>query len=219
MAEKLPEGHIGNIAAGHKRDEENRKRTDDLAAKAEAAAESAGALSTDAFKPENEILQHFNEMTNQLEVTDPQPGRHYVWVKAHAITTASYKAMGFQPVQGDDHECWDYRGQDAAGGSTLRGVGDVLLFWCPIERHESMERYFDRQARAKIGDVEKAWAEDANFGATSPTRQFGPLAHGDQDDPLLKRTVFRGTAGQIERVTDALRKGQGLPAGVQVRDQ
>jgi hypothetical protein len=216
MAEKLPEGHIGNIPAGHKRDEENRQRTDTLAAEIERDAE-AGSMN--ALKIENEIAQHFDEFSGQLVVTKPQAGRHYVWIKAHNITTSSYKAMGFQAVKGDDSECEEYKGQDAAGSSSLRGVGDVLLYWCPIELHERREAHYDQAARTKIGKVEESWAEDANYGPMSPTRRFGPLAHGDQNDPLLRRTVLKGTNGQIERVNDALRTGKPLPAGVQVRDQ
>ncbi len=214
----LPAEHLGQIPAGHARDEENRKRTDELAAQIEKDAE-AGSLNTDALKPENEILQYFDEQTANLTVSNPRPERHYVWVKAHNVTTAAYKTMGFQPVKGDDKECDDYKGQDAAGASTLRGVGDVLLYWCPKELHEKREAYLNEKARQKIGDVELNWAEDANYGPSSPTRRFGPLAHGDPNDPLLRRTIFRGTNGQIERVSDALKAGRGLPTGVQVRNE
>ena len=217
MAEKqLPPEHLGNIAAGHKRDEENRKRTDVLAAEIEKDAE-AGGLNTDALKVENEIAQHFDEFTGQLTVTNPQAGRHYVWIKAHNIVTSSYKAMGFQPVKGDDPECAEYKGMDAAGASSLRGVGDVLLYWCPVALHEKRDRHYEETARNKIGLVEEMAADEFNYGPHG--RRFGPLFHGKQDDPLLRRTVLRGTNGQIEQVNDALRTGQPLPTGVQVRDQ
>src|SRR6266851_1143040 len=214
----LPPEHLGQLPAGHTRDEENRKRTDELAAQIEKDAE-AGGLNTDALKPETEILQYFDEQTHNLVVTNPRAERHYVWIKAHNVVTAAYKTMGFQPVRGDDKECDDYKGQDAAGASTLRGVGDVLLYWCPKELHEKREAYLDEKARQKIGDVELNWAEDANYGPNSPTRRYGPLAHGDPNDPLLRRTIFRGTNGHIERVSDALKAGRGLPTGVQVRTE
>lgn len=217
MADKLPPEHIGNIPAGHKRDEENRKRTDSLAQELEKDNE-AGGLSTDALKPEREILQKLDPFTGDFPVSNPQPGRHYVGVKAHNVVTAAYKAMGYRPVQGSDPEAEEFKGQDAAGASSLRSIGDVLLFWCPIELHEAREKRDLERARSMIGDVEMNWAEDANYGPNSPTRRFGPLAHGDPNDQLLRRTVFRGTAGQIERVSDALKAGRMVP-GVQVKDQ
>lgn len=214
MADNLPPEHIGNIPAGHKRDEEKRKRADTLAAEIEKDAE-AGSLNPDALKIENEVAQHFNEFTGQLDVSNRQAGRYYVWVKCHNTVTAAYKAMGFQPVKGDDPECEEYKGNDCAGASSLRGVADVLLYWCPIDLHERRDRHYEEQAAQKIGTVEEALADDFNYGPHG--RKWGPLMHGKQDDPLLKRTVLRGTNGQIERVNEALRTGQPLPAGVQVR--
>lgn len=220
MADKptLPPNHIGNIAAGHSREEENRRRTDSLAEAAAADSASAGSIRTDGtlMEEEPEILSQMNPFTMELEVTNKQAGRHYVWVLANSTIIASYTSMGYKAVQGDDPEAKEHKGQHKATASTLRGVGDVLLYWIPVERHAQIERHFDQKAAA-INGVEENWAAEANYGPQSPTRQFGPLAHGDPNDPLLRRTVLRGTNGQIERTNQAIRTGQPLPAGVQVR--
>ena len=112
----------------------------------------------------------------------------------------------------------EHKGQHKAAASTLRGVGDCLLYWIPQERYEQIERHIQMKTNALMA-VEEEWANEANYGPNSATRRFGPLAHGDPNDPLLRRTVFRGTNGQIERVTDALKAGRGLPPGVTVRNQ
>jgi hypothetical protein len=200
----LPPEHIGNIPAGHSRDEEIKKREDSLAQQLEADAENGGGIPSDAWKPEREILQHFDPYSFELKITNPQPERHYVWLIANSTIISQYASRGYQPVKGNDKECIEHKGEHKAAGSTLRGVGDCLLYWCPKERREAEEAHYERKAIA-MGAIEEAWEDEANFGPNSQTRRFGPLAHGRPNDPLLRRTVFRGTAGQIEQLNRNIR--------------
>src|ERR1700687_1010655 len=178
MAEsKLPSEHIGNIPAGHAREEENRKRTDNLAEQAAADAESAGSIHSKALEQEErEILDNFNPFTLELEVSNKQPGRHYVWVLSNSTVIAAYSALGYRAVQGSDHEADEHKGQHKAAASTLRGVGDCLLYWIPQERYEQIERHIQMKTNALMA-VEEEWANEANYGPNSATRRFGPLAH------------------------------------------
>ena len=213
MSEQLPPEHIANIPAGHKRDEENRKRTDELAEKIAADADNAGSIPSDALKPEPEILQHMNPFTAELEITNARPERHYLWVLSNSTVISSFTAMGYRAVQGDDKECWQHRGQHKAAGSSLRGVGDCLLYWIPKARHELIERHYESKANAMMGveeNLENEW-NDSRAG-----RHLGPLMHGRQDDPLLRRTVLRGSRGQIEKLNDSLKTGKPIE-GIQVR--
>ena len=99
---KLPENHLGNIAAGHARDEENRRRTDQLA---QAAAEDNAETGQETIDPakfrhiDNEVASHWEEqkkrereagfsllgmsaeeMNNRVGVTNPVPGYYYKWL-------------------------------------------------------------------------------------------------------------------------------------------
>ncbi len=208
--------HLGNLPKGYKRAEENLKRTDRLAEQAAEESDSAGGISADALQPEREILVGFDPVTKQLEVTAAQVGRHYVWVKDHPVITAWYAGMGYVPVQGEDPECAHFKSKGPAAGSSLRGFGDVLLYWVPRERHAQVEAHFQKKADAMLG-VEENWEQDANYGPVG--KLFRPLAHGNPNDALLRRTVFRGSRGQIERLNDALKSGKPLPAGVHARDE
>ena len=99
---KLPENHIGNIAAGHARDEENRRRTDELAQRAEEEQAAVGQERIDPAKfkhIDNEIAGPWEaqkkrereegfkligmsaeEMNNRVGVTCPVPGYYYKWM-------------------------------------------------------------------------------------------------------------------------------------------
>lgn len=199
----IPAEHIGQIPAGHERDEENRRRTDALAEQA-TGDDDGGTIPEKALEEEREILQHFDPYSYQLEVTKPQPGRHYLWVIANATVISAYRANRYEMVQGKDPECENHRGQHKAAGSSMRGVGDCLLMWTTIDNYEQLEARNRRKADAMMG-VEENWEADVNGGQVG--RSFGPLAHGKRTDPLLQRTVLRGSMGQVSHLMDEIKKG------------
>lgn len=200
----LPSEHLGQIPAGHQRDEENRRRTDSLAEQADATGGDAGGLNPDALKVDNEIAQYFDPVTGDTPVSNKQSGRYYVWVHADQVTISSFMSRGYTAVQGKDKEAEEHRGQHKAAGGTLRGFGDTLLYWCPVALREREEERSMRLAIA-MGAVEKNWAEEANSGPLG--RSFGPLAHGDPNDPKLRSTVLRGTNGEVATLMDDLKRG------------
>lgn len=79
----LPPEHLGNIPAGHKRNEENRKRTDKLAERKEVESEKFGIGAIDPAKMEqrdNEIVRHVDPISGDIPVENPQPGYRYARV-------------------------------------------------------------------------------------------------------------------------------------------
>lgn len=205
MANELPPEHIGNIPAGHKRDEENRKRTDDLAEQADAAGADAASISADKLTHvDNEIAQFFDPSIGDTPVSNKKSDRYYVWVHADQVTISNFMTRGYKAVQGTDKEANEHKGQHKAAGGSLRGFGDCLLYWCPIEVREKEEQRARALAIA-MGAVEKNWAEEANSGPLG--RNFGPLAHGDPNDPKLRQTVLRGSNGEVATLMDDVRKG------------
>lgn len=233
--------HLANIPAGHARDEENRRRTDSLAEKADAAAQDAGSIQGSELMPEErEILQNFNPWSLELEVSNPNPDRcpthhlpmfdprdpdrphhlvdecGYKWVLYNSTVISAHTAMGYQTVKDPDKEAFEHRGQHKAAGSSLRGVGDVILMWIPPAKRRQINAHYQRVTNAKMA-VEENWEQNFNQGPGG--RHYGPLAHGNPNDPLLKRTVFRGNMGQVERIDAALRTGKNFPAGVSIHDE
>lgn len=203
--EKLPPEHIGNIPAGHQRDEENRRRTDALAEKIDEASGDAASIPERKLREvDNEIAQYFDPVIGDVPVSDKRPERHYVWVLSNQVVISNYMARGYRAVQGKDKEAEEFRGQHKAAGSSLRGYGDTLLYWCPIEVKQKEDERSMKLAIA-MGAVEKNWAEDANSGPLG--RSFGPLAHGDPSDPKLRSTVLRGTNGEVATLMDDIRSG------------
>src|SRR5271157_5028228 len=88
MPKLLPPEHISHIAAGHSRDEENRRRTDDLAKQLEEDRVDVGQESIDASKfrhIDNEIAAPFERearrarRTGMPRLSNPVPGFQYGW--------------------------------------------------------------------------------------------------------------------------------------------
>lgn len=208
---KTNPNHIGRYPRGFARDEEARKREDRLAEKIARDSENAGSISPDALKPEREILHHLDPRTGNWPISNRQPGRYYIGVHKDNISINNARLRGFQPVQGDDPEAVEFKGADCAGGSSLRGCGDVLLYWCPDDVRQDWEEAQIRTAIA-VGAIdidegpEAAWADEAN-DPRSIARKLGAMAHARRTDPKMQSTIFRGTAGQIERLNQGIREG------------
>lgn len=209
---KTNPNHLARLAAGYPRNEEAAKRKDRLAEEAARDAENGGSLSSDALKPEREILNHLDMETGNWPISNRQPGRYYVGVHKDNITIAAYRGRGYQMVQGDDPEAIEFKGMDAAGGSSMRGLGDTLLMWIPEELRQAWEERNIRKAIAvgaislDEGGPELAW-EDAANDPRAEARQMGAMAHARRTDAKLRSTVFSGTAGQLERLNLGIKEG------------
>jgi hypothetical protein len=208
---KRNKAHIGNYPKGFSRTEEQKRREDELAEAISRDAENAGSFSPDHLAIDNEIAQHFDPTSGDWYISNRQPGRYYVGVKANPIIAAMYRRNGYQPVQGNDPEAIEYKGCDAAGASSLRGLGDVQLWWCPQEIRDRWERRNLEKAIA-VGAIdidegpEALWADEAN-DPRSVTRRLGAMAHARHNDPKMQATVFRGSAGQMERLMRGIKNG------------
>jgi len=203
--------HLGNIPKGFHRDEEAARRRDELAEAAESDAQNAGSIGADALKPEREILRHLDPIDGNWPISNKVPGRYYVGVHKDNVTIAQYRARGYQMVQGDDSEALEFKGLDAAAGSSLRGLGDVLLMWVPEELRQRWEEQNIKKGIA-VGAIELdegpevSW-EDAANDPRGLARQMGAMAHARRRDPRMQQTVFRGSMGQIERLNEGIRAG------------
>ena len=132
--------------AGWERNEELAKRKDNLEQASEEATEEREVYAFDPakFEPDNAILQYMDE----LEVTDKQPGRAYVWCYEgqNSRFVTKFRALGYQVVQGADPECAGMK--DARG---YRKIGDTILLWVPIaiaaklEQHREYKRLRQQQ--------------------------------------------------------------------------
>ena len=203
---KVNPNHIGRFPKGFARNEENAKRTDQLAEAIANDNENSGSINPDHLKVENEIAQYLDPTDGNWDIGKRQPGRYYVGVKRHPVIEAMYRRMGYQPVQGNDPEAMDYLFTD-----TTRVLGDVALYWTTQEIRDKWEAANIRKAIA-VGAIslesgpETAWADDVN-DPRSEARKLGAMAHARRDDAKLNSTIFSGTAGQIERLNRGIKEG------------
>ena len=120
---------IGTLPpAGYKRDETLRERQARLQ---EAAQQMADQMRRGTIDPSKlQVLNEIASRVHYMDVSDPQPGRCYVWVSTNRNSqhVQEMKSLGFQVVQGSDTEASELLD---SGGSTVRRLGDVLLMWAP----------------------------------------------------------------------------------------
>ena len=97
--------------AGDEQRDELKRRADDLAERAETIGLDGGRVDPSAFRVENELAQHFNE----LDVNDADPAYAYCWVQAgYAGRFIKMKLTeGWEVVQGDMPEASELRGMGA----------------------------------------------------------------------------------------------------------
>lgn len=153
----LPAEHLGQIPAGHSRDEENRRRTDNLAERAEKEASPFERIDEAKFtQTDNEIVQsivrHPDTGVPSKEITGRQAGYIYAWLKNPATCRTiegemaadamvqQFFAVGGEWVDGDMPEARELKSKGKENLSSRRGWGDTLLarikrdFWDANER-------------------------------------------------------------------------------------
>jgi len=122
---------------GYKRDEELKRRQDELEQKAEELAAETGKERIDPskLKPDREIQYYIQR--DMLEISNPVPGYIYCWVYTgqggHFVWTK--KAQGWEVVQGDMPECREAMIKE----DTTRRIGDVILMRIPEEVYAAIE--------------------------------------------------------------------------------
>lgn len=203
------QGQFGSALppAGYTRDEELKRRTDQLQEQAETYAPEVETINPRKLEPINEIMQKFDENTGQLLVSNRDPAFEYCWVNAssHGIFITTKKAVGWQVVQGDMPEASEHKQV-----STVRQVGDVILMRIPKELHQKLrERDFNRAMAQREGVsadlIEKAQKYGARVSIEGVT--------GDQQ--VLNAAAVRAQARTIanQQMDNMIRSGNvpGMP--------
>lgn len=145
--------HIGHIPAGDARREELRRRTDDLAERAETQAPERVAFDAARLAPDRDIRRAFHAVTDELFISNEVDGYAYKWANWETRHGAMVNdALGqrvyvdgawcptWEIVKGHDAdrarfpEAWEHRTADGT-----RRVGDALLLRCPLDRFALLE--------------------------------------------------------------------------------
>lgn len=142
-----------DLPAGHERDEAKREVADELQEEIETRQARDGIEPIDAAK----MAQRDNEILGQLDaagfipIENREEDKNYVFLtvadgypdnaKANIRQMhATAKRLGFKPVQGKDNPvAANLIGNDSAGPTSLRGVGDTVLFEQTEEARRAME--------------------------------------------------------------------------------
>jgi hypothetical protein len=203
---------------------------DALQEKIEKRQERDGIAPLDAAKMaqrDNEILSHLDHAGN-IPLKNQEPGKRYVFLtvadgyeedaKANiAMMHANAETHGFHPVQGDSPVARDLIGAGRCSGTTLRGVGDTVLYEQREEDARKMEAGIQRKLDIQ-GAVEEnsvIYARDRLAGERLPNtmrgtsgdysyselvqRMAGPAGHGRTNftEGDLRRGSLRGPDGQV----------------------
>ena len=202
MPKVIPNGPSALPPAGHSRDEELRRRADalDEAIEIEAANTEVESMNPKAFEPINEIQQAFNDQTNELEVSNPDPAYVYCWVNAgqHGIFIKMKTAQRWEVVQGDDPEAIEHRGLMA---DTTRRVGDCILMRIRKDFYRIIKKRQEEASLARLGATSAGLRELGekyrDLGVRVKTSEDGTM-----DEATLRtmntRAAAQKVAGQVQ---------------------
>jgi hypothetical protein len=200
-----------DLPAGHERDEAKREVADELQEEIEKRQAQDGIEPIDASK----LAQRDNEILGQLDaegfipIQNQEPGKRYVFLTVadgypeqaqsnirRQHTRAEH--FRFKPVQGADNPvAQNLIGGGRASGTTLRGVGDTVLFEQRLEDEEQMIAYHQHQMDKDMAIEENSvvFAQKVLGSAQLPNTMHA--ARGDfGSDPLLRHVA--GAAGHSE---------------------
>lgn len=208
-----------DMPAGDARREAMRQVADDLAEEAEARSAEGGAIDPRALRIENEIAQHFNE----LSVTGALPGYEYAWINfthqggkmvnmklAHRVVVDGDLVPVWEVVQGDMKEALSQKGLMA---DTTRRLGDVLLMRAPRDRAMAWRKMMTARQRALEGAPEAALQELSDKYAHLGVKVHTGINFDDPSSTLAKamssRAGYRSQlqAMAMQMVDAALRTG------------
>lgn len=161
-----------------------------------------------AFRVDNEIAQHFDE----LAVSHQDPAHVYCWVNSslQGRFVKMKMAEGWEVVQGEMPEAVELRGMAA---DSTRRIGDVILMRIQRDRHLLLQR---AERKKRMRRQEGVTANLVEMGER--LRDRGVIVHTDVEaNPrLMERLAKRSTArSAANRLTDTwMRQGRmpGAPA-------
>jgi hypothetical protein len=197
--------------AGHARDEELRRREDNLQKAAETVHTEREAIDPAALEEDYDV-QSLLRRGDGLTVSDPQPGFVYCWVYSGTRTLARVwekKRLGWEVVQGDDPEAREFKVEDGT-----RRLADVTLMRIRMDRHLALEMYEEeKRLRQQLGiDAELRDIADRNPDKLRYyDHENNPYARRMEANAAT-RTAARRTA--MKHVDSMLRRGNvpGVPS-------
>lgn len=196
-----------DLPAGHARDEARRKVKDKLEQKIDEnmAADGIEAIDKSKFEHiDNEIGRYASlrkpDGGTGMDIDSPKPGYRYARLtvadgygqSARANIRSMHewaKKFGYEPVQGDDPEDTRFRGNDCASGTTLRGLGDTLLYRITEAKYQEMmaasRRKTERQGAVEQNSV--IYAQDRLGRIGLPNTMHGAAGDFSQDPYMARR--------------------------------
>ena len=199
--------------AGDARREVLKERADRLEEAAEqlTASGDLNAVNPAAFTEiDPEIAQHFDEYTNECEVTDKRAGYVYCWVYAplHAGRSTRQvqekKYLGWHVVEGGDPECDHLRQADGC-----RRIGDTILMRTTQARYDELIRREEVKRRMREEGVDRGIAE-LNERALQAGGSIKPMS---QINPRVAQAMQARSLSN-QKLDQWIRQGQvpGMPA-------
>lgn len=201
--------------AGHQRRETLKARDERLQIEAERIAEQIIRGSVDPSKLE--IINDIASKTEQLNVSNPQPGFVYAWmsINQHGHHISRMENLGWVVVQGDDPEALELKGSGRGAGvgspGTHRQLGDVILMKIPRERYLVLRaREIARTKQIQQSSAATLAALGEQFrGKGLIVKPFGMKAGDDfaLAGPEIKPGRFTSRQKALDMVDSHLREG------------
>lgn len=198
-----------DLPAGDERREAQKMAADDLAQEAESRGLEGGTIDPRAFKIDNEIATHFND----LEVTNKQPEYEYCWVnagfhgrfikakQAERVRMGGHMHPVWEIVQGDMPEAQEVRGLMA---DSTRRLGDTILMRAKQDAYLRVKQLREARTRAMhegtTAELEELGRQYRHRGVVIRT-DFGP----DQLEQMGRRALLRQQA--VGMVDTMIRRG------------
>lgn len=225
-----------DLPPGHERDEARRIVADHLEERRETENEALGIESIDASKlnkpVDNEIARHVTLQGPQagtIEIKNAQKGYRYALLPASdgfgMAARANIRTMhtearrvGWEPVSGDMPEATDLRGNDCCSGTTLRGVGDTVLYRISEYRAQQLEER-DRERQARQGAVEERSVMFAQSRGIGTMHEMNDRYAAQRFSPEQRSQLVFTSQGGRQTVTSQFTEGDirrgsipGMPA-------
>lgn len=197
MAEPTSE-HIASIPPGHKREEEQRRRKDNLEEQQAADTGTERIEKSKLEQRDNEIMRALDPISGSIPVMNAQPGFRYARITdagtygneariSIRLMHQEAKRWGWVPVSGDDPEDARFKGNDCAAGSSLRGVGDTILFRISEENYQRQQAYHERKILRQGAVEENAVTFNEKLKRAGYPAMYHEAGGDFGNDPFLAR--------------------------------
>lgn len=188
--------------AGFERDEELRRRADELERKVEMLMSQMdiGAINPKVFEKDREI-QHAIQLSDGLQVEGALDTHMYCWVNyntQHGTKVWQKKSLGWEVVSGDAPECRNHIKED-----NTRRIGDVLLMRIPKDLHLMLEmKAADRRRAIEFG-------VDSDLRDITSKHRDAMTYHGDVGDTSAFKAQRAAGARQVasQQLNTMLKRG------------